>query len=248
MDGLTSGQHLDKLVDAFGAGFWLLGASDPVEDGVPVRTCEHFEHRARARIGTQGSIEVLRHLDAGLSGVGGLPSTVLSRLPHLVLTGSMHPAGGDQPLRDGSVPLRPRASSSSRREASSERRGVTTPVDRRSSRSRAPRQAPRRTTGSSDRPFPSWPAPARHPLNRRDGRAASFATRRRPRPGALGDPRRLTVGPRAAVGRHLGHGRAQAAPASSSRSARAMRVKRAGIGQAGSTTPSRVAPMPRRSR
>ena len=127
MDGLTSGQHLDKLADAPGAGFGLLGVSDPVEDGVPIRTGEHLEHRLGAGIGTQGGDEVLRNLNAGLPGVGGLPSTVLLRLPHLVLTGSMHSAGGDQPFSDGSVPLRPRAASLSRREPSSERSGVTTP-------------------------------------------------------------------------------------------------------------------------
>jgi hypothetical protein len=40
VDGLTSGQHLDKLADASRAGFGLFGVSDPVEDGVPIRTCE----------------------------------------------------------------------------------------------------------------------------------------------------------------------------------------------------------------
>ena len=127
MDGLSSGQQLDKLANAPGAGFGFLGVSDPVEDGVPIRTCEHFKHCICARIGTQGSDEILRHLNAGLPSVGGLPSTILFRLPHLVFTGSMHSAGGDQSFSDGSVPLRPRASSFSRRETSSERSGVTTP-------------------------------------------------------------------------------------------------------------------------
>ena len=126
MDSLTSGQHLDKLVDAPGAGFRFLGVYEPVEDGVPIRTGENLKHRIRARIDTQGSEEILRHLNVGLPGVGGLPSTVLFRLPHLVFAGSMHSAGGDQPLSDGSVPLRPRAASFSRRETSSERTGVTT--------------------------------------------------------------------------------------------------------------------------
>ncbi len=90
MDRLTSGQHLDKLSDAPGAGFGFLGVSDPVEDGVPIRTCEHLKHRFCAGIGTQGSEKILRHLTAGLPGVGGLPSTVLFRLPHLVFAGSMH--------------------------------------------------------------------------------------------------------------------------------------------------------------
>src|ERR1700733_2716505 len=127
MDGLTSGQHLDKLADAPGAGFGFLGVSDPVEDGVPIRTCERLEHRLRAGIGTQGSEKILRHLNAGLPGVGGLPSTVLFRLPHLVFARSMHSAAGDQPFSCGGVPLRPRAASLSRRETSSERSGITTP-------------------------------------------------------------------------------------------------------------------------
>ena len=84
MDGLASGQHLDTLVDAPRAGFRSLGVSDPVEDGVPIRTGEHLKHRHRARIGTQGSEKILWLFNAGLSGVGCRPSTVLFRLPHLV--------------------------------------------------------------------------------------------------------------------------------------------------------------------
>src|SRR5580658_7585105 len=114
MDGLTSGQHLDKLADASRAGFGSLGVPDPVEDGVPICTCEHLKHRICARIGAQCSDEILWHLNAGLPAVGGLPSTVLFRLPHLVCAGSMHSAGGDQPFSDGSVPLRPGAATFSR--------------------------------------------------------------------------------------------------------------------------------------
>ena len=120
------GPTFDKLANAPGAGFGFLGVSDPVEDGVPIRTRERLKHRLCAGIGTQGSSEILRHLDAGLPGIGGLPSTVLFRLPHLVFTGSMHSAGSDQPFSDGGVPLRPRAASFSRRETSSERSAVTT--------------------------------------------------------------------------------------------------------------------------
>ena len=127
VNGLTSGQHFDELVDPPGAGFRFLGVSEPVEDGVPIRTGEHFKHRVRAGTDTQSGEKILRHFDAGLPGVGGLPSTVLSCLSHLVFAGSMHPTGGDQPFCDGSVPLRPRAARFSRRETSSERTGVTTP-------------------------------------------------------------------------------------------------------------------------
>ncbi len=66
-------------------------------------------------------------LDAGLSGVGAVPSTVRFRSTHLVLAGSVHSVGGDSPLCDDGVPTRPRAAGSSRREASSERRVVATP-------------------------------------------------------------------------------------------------------------------------
>ena len=66
-----------KLVDAPGAGFGLLCVSDPVENGVPIRTCEHLKHRLRTGIGTQGSHKIDGHLYAGLPGVGGLPSTIL---------------------------------------------------------------------------------------------------------------------------------------------------------------------------
>jgi hypothetical protein len=98
MDGLTSGQHLDKLADALGARFGFLHVSNPVEDCVPIRTCEHLEHLICARIGTQRSDEILRHLNAGLPIVGGIPSTVLFRAAHLVFTGSMHSVGVDQPF------------------------------------------------------------------------------------------------------------------------------------------------------
>ena len=120
MNGLTSGQHLDKLVDAPGARFGLLGVPDPVEDRVPIGTRECSKHQLCSRIGTQGNGEILRHLDAGLSGVGGLPSTILSRVTHLVSAPLMHSAGGDQPFCDGNVSLRPRASGFSRRKTSSE--------------------------------------------------------------------------------------------------------------------------------
>src|ERR1700733_8486149 len=127
MDGLTSSQHLDKLGDAPGTSIWFLGVSDPIEDRVAIRACEPRKHRTCARIGAQGGDEILRHLNAGLPSVRGLPSTVLFRLPHLVVTGAMHSAAGDQSFSDRSVPLRPRASSLSRRETSPERRGVTAP-------------------------------------------------------------------------------------------------------------------------
>ncbi len=127
MGSLASGQHLDKLADALRAGFGLLGTSDPVENGVSIRTRERLEHLFCSRIGTEGNGEILRHLNAGLPGVGVLPSTVLFRPAHLDFAGSMHSTGGDQPLSDGSVPLRPRTARPSRRKAPSIRDGVTAP-------------------------------------------------------------------------------------------------------------------------
>ena len=105
MDGLTSGQHLDELADSSCTRFELLGVSNPVEDGVPIRSCERRKHRLGARIGTQRSEKIFRHGDAGLPGVGGLPPTVLFRLSHLVFAGSLHSAGDDQPFSDDSIPL-----------------------------------------------------------------------------------------------------------------------------------------------
>ena len=126
MDGFASRQHLDKLVDAPGAGFGLLCVSDPVKNGIPIRTCEHLEHRLRTGIGIQGRHEIAGHFHAGLSGVGGLPSTILFRLPHLVFARLIHSAGSDQPFSDGGVPLRPRAANFSGRETPSKRCGVAT--------------------------------------------------------------------------------------------------------------------------
>src|SRR5580692_13064447 len=108
MDGLTSGQHLDKLSNSPGASFRFLSASDPVEDGVSIRTCKALKHRRRTWISAQSSRKIFGNLHARLPGVGGLPSSVHLRLPHLVFAGLMHSAGGDQPLSDGSVALRPR--------------------------------------------------------------------------------------------------------------------------------------------
>ena len=170
------------------------------EDGVPIGARERIDHRLRAGIGTRGSDKVLRHVDTGLPGMGGLPSTVLLRPPYLGLAGSMHFAGGDQPFSDGSVPLshglRVFRGVNRRRNVAVSRR----PNCRRSSRSRSPRQAPRRTRRLSDRPFPFWPVRARHPVNRRDRCSTSFAIRRRPRPVSLGDPRR-SLGSRCVVTR-----------------------------------------------
>ena len=127
MNGLTSGQHIDKLVNASRASFGFLGDSNPIEDGVPIRTGECLKHRLRAGIGIESNEKILRHFTVRLSGVGGLPSTVLFCLAHLVLARSMHSADGDHPFGDGSVPLRPRATNFSRRETSSERSSIATP-------------------------------------------------------------------------------------------------------------------------
>jgi hypothetical protein len=84
MDGLTSGQHLDELLDPPGSGLSLLGAFDPIENGVPIRTGERLKHCLSPRIGDQGVRQVLWNLRAGLPGVGGIPATIRLRLSNLV--------------------------------------------------------------------------------------------------------------------------------------------------------------------
>jgi hypothetical protein len=85
MDGLASGQHLDELLDAPGSGLSLLGASNAMENGVPIRTVERLKHCLSPRIGVQGVRQVLWNVHAGLPGVGGTPPTIRLRLPDLVL-------------------------------------------------------------------------------------------------------------------------------------------------------------------
>ena len=84
MDGLTSGQHLDELLDPPGSGLSLLGASNPIENGVPIRTCESLKHCLSLRIGDQSVCQVLWYFRAGLPGVGGTPATIGLRLSNLV--------------------------------------------------------------------------------------------------------------------------------------------------------------------
>ena len=119
MNGLASGQHLDERVNPSSPGFRFLGASDPVEDGVAIRTCKRLKHHARTRIGPQGSAKVFRHLNAGRPSVGGLPSPVQLCPSHFLFAGLMHAAGGDQPFSDGGIALGPRAARLSRGETSS---------------------------------------------------------------------------------------------------------------------------------
>ena len=84
VDCLAPSQHLYRLFDASGSCLDLLCASDPIEDGVPVRTRELEKHRLSAGIGGQGDRQVFWNFHAGLSGVGGVPSTVGFRPPNLV--------------------------------------------------------------------------------------------------------------------------------------------------------------------
>jgi hypothetical protein len=83
MDGLAPGQHLDELLDAPCSGLGLLGASNPIENGVPIRTGERLKVFLSARIGDQGVSQVLWDFPAGLPGVGGTPPTVRLRLSNL---------------------------------------------------------------------------------------------------------------------------------------------------------------------
>jgi len=127
VDRLAPGQHLHELFDAPDAGLHLFCVSDPIQNGVPIRTCQCLEHCLGPRVGQQGVHEILRNFHVGLSGVGGRPPTVCLRLPHLDITRWMHSARNAQPLGDGDIPLRPRAPRGSRCESSPECLVVTTP-------------------------------------------------------------------------------------------------------------------------
>ena len=84
MDGLASGQHLDELLDAPGSGLGLLGASNAIKNGVPIRTGERLKHCLSPRIGDQGVRQVLWNLHVGLPGVGGIPATIRLGLSNFV--------------------------------------------------------------------------------------------------------------------------------------------------------------------
>jgi hypothetical protein len=86
VDSFAPGQHLYKLLDASRSGLDLLCAFDSMEDGVPVRTCELAKRRAGTGIGSQGVCQILWNCHAGLSGVGGIPSTIGFCLANLVLS------------------------------------------------------------------------------------------------------------------------------------------------------------------
>ena len=84
MDGLPSGQHLDELLDPPGSGLRLLGVTNPIENGVPIRTGQRLKHCLSPRIGDQGVRQVLWNLHVGLPGVGGMPATVRLGLSNFV--------------------------------------------------------------------------------------------------------------------------------------------------------------------
>jgi hypothetical protein len=83
VDGLASGQHLHKLLDTPGSGLHLLCASNPIEDGVSIRTCKRLKPCLSKRIGNQGVRQILWNLHARLSCVGSIPPTVRFGLPNL---------------------------------------------------------------------------------------------------------------------------------------------------------------------
>ena len=105
---------------------------DPIQNGVPIRTCQCLEHRQGRRIGLQRSGKVLRNLSLRLPGVRRRPPTICLRLCDLVFARTVHAASGAQSLGYCNISLRPRAPSVPRSEASPEGRVVTTfklPVD-----------------------------------------------------------------------------------------------------------------------
>ena len=85
MNGFAPGQHLHKLLDSPGSGLDLLRASDPIDDGVPVRTRERLKHRLSAGVGRQCPRQVLWNHCATLTGIGGLPSTIRLRPPNFII-------------------------------------------------------------------------------------------------------------------------------------------------------------------
>jgi hypothetical protein len=82
VDGVASGQHFDELLDAPGSGLDLLGASNPIKNGVPIRTRERLKHFRSPRIGVQSVRKVLWNFCAGLPSVCGTPPTVRFCLPN----------------------------------------------------------------------------------------------------------------------------------------------------------------------
>jgi hypothetical protein len=84
MDGLTPGQHLDELLDAPGSGVGPLGASNPIENGVPIRTGERLKCLLSPWVGNQSVGQVLWNRHAGLTGVGGAPSPICLRSSNLL--------------------------------------------------------------------------------------------------------------------------------------------------------------------
>ena len=73
-----------RTVQCVWLGLGLLCVSDPIQNGIAIRTRQRFEHRLGLRIGDQGLPQVLGNLDRGLPGVGGLPPAIRFRLLDLV--------------------------------------------------------------------------------------------------------------------------------------------------------------------
>jgi hypothetical protein len=127
VDRLAPGQHLHELFDASGSGLDPLCVSDPIQNGVPIRTGQCLEYCLGLRVGLQGIRQIVWHFHPGLPGVGGRPPTVCLCFLDFGFARWMHSAGGTQSLRNGDIPLRPRAAGVSRGESSLERDVVTTP-------------------------------------------------------------------------------------------------------------------------
>jgi hypothetical protein len=105
VDGLTSGEHRDVLLEAAGARLGASGGCEPVEDRVAVLAREPLEHGGRPRLLPERGFEVVRHLDRGRASVGVLPGAFLLRAFDRVKARGAHPALGDQPLCEFDVTL-----------------------------------------------------------------------------------------------------------------------------------------------
>ncbi len=113
---VPSFSHGDELLDAPGTGLGLLGALDPIEDGVTVLAAERGEARRRHRVVVERSLEVVGHGGLARGVIRGVPSTVGPGPLHLGQAGRLHPAFFDEALDLGAVDLRPVAASAPGRE------------------------------------------------------------------------------------------------------------------------------------
>jgi hypothetical protein len=107
--GLAPGQHVHELSEAARAGLRPLGGLQPIQDGVPVLAGQGLEHRCRVGTVGQRRREIIRDLDGGRAGVGGIEPAVGTGPLDRGQPRRVHPALLDQPPDVRHVASRPRA-------------------------------------------------------------------------------------------------------------------------------------------